>query len=150
MNSSTNTGRALAAEWKTPAPARNEMTLAKGGGAGNTDSRAGWHEPPALTLDADGVIVDCSDRGEVFFGYARTELASLHVSRVLPQLAGLELLKNGEPNAYFSFLCHIGHAFEVRPRAGAAFLCALSMVCLSGAGQTILRLIAQSSSGTPA
>lgn len=108
------------------------------------NSLAGWREPPVLTLDANGMIVSCSERGEAFFGYARKELEHQHVSRVLPELADQKLLQNGEPNARFSFLCHIGHAFEVRPRAGTGFLCGLSLVCLTGAGQTILRLIANS------
>jgi PAS domain S-box-containing protein len=101
-----------------------------------------WREPPALTLDARGVIVDCSERGEALFGYSRTELACRHVSEVLPQLSEWELLRDGEPNAHFSFLCHIGHAFQVRPRNGATFLSALSLVCLRDAGETVLRLIA--------
>ncbi|HKB59141.1 MAG TPA: hypothetical protein VKC56_03760 [Gallionellaceae bacterium] len=145
MNSSRNTGRALAAELQAAAPARNDVTPAAAGAAESMDGRDGWREPPALTLDAEGVIVDCSDLGEEFFGYARAELASQHVSRVLPQFASVELLQNGQPNPYFNFLCHIGHAFEVQPRAGAAFLCALSLVCLSNAGHTMLRLIAQPS-----
>ena len=145
MNSARESGTVLAMELQTNVQARDKVAAATATAERNGNRPADWCEPPALTLDADGVIVDCSDRGEVFFGYARTELSSLHVSRVLPQLAGLELLKNGEPDAYFSFLCHIGHAFEVQPRAGAAFLCGLSMVCFRNAGQTILRLIAQPS-----
>ncbi len=108
-----------------------------------TDTQ-GWREPPALTLNASGVIINCSERGEEFFGYSRTELACRHVSEVLPQLSEWELLQDGEPNAHFSFLCHIGHAFRVQPRDGRAFHSALSLVCLRDAGETILRLIALS------
>lgn len=117
--------------------------------AGNAAARA-WREPPALTLDEHGVIVDCSGQGEEFFGYARSELARQHVSMVVPWLAGLDLFKNGQPNAYFSFLCHIGHTFEVIPRRGVVFLCGFSLVCLTDAGQTLVRLIAQAPSGLAA
>jgi hypothetical protein len=112
-------------------------------GAGDAVARA-WREPPALTLDENGVIVDCSGHGAEFFGYTRSELSCQHVSMVLPGLFGLELFEDGQPNAYFHFLCHIGHTFEVMPRAGVAFLCAFSLVCLTGAGRSLVRLIVQS------
>lgn len=108
---------------------------------------AGWREPPTLTLDARGVIMDCSDSGEDFFGYSRNELASRHVSELLPQLGRWELLKNGQLNPHFHFLCHIGHAFQVRPRNGSTLLSHLSLVRLARAGETILRLIAQPAHG---
>jgi len=115
-------------------------------GAGNAAARA-WREPAALTLDQDGVIVDFSGRGEEFFGYSRSELARQHVSMLVPWLAGLDLFENGQPNAYFNFLCHIGHSFEVIPRRGVVFLCEFSIVWLKDAGQTLVRLIVQSPSG---
>lgn len=138
MNSFANIDRKLGGQLQTAG-----LDTGKAAEEG-TDSHQDWREPPTLILDKWGVIVDCSEDGEMFFGYGRKELARQHVSRVLPQLAGLELLENGEPAPYFSFLCHIGHAFEVKPRAGAAFLSRLSLVCLTHAGQTNLRLIAQS------
>lgn len=112
-------------------------------GAADAVARA-WREPPALTLDEHGVIMNCSERGEEFFGYTRSELARQHVSTVLPQLSGLALLKDGQPHAYLNFLCRIGHAFEVTPRNGVGFVCGLSLVCLTGTGHTLLKLIVQS------
>lgn len=106
-----------------------------------------WREPPALTLDEYGVIMECNDCGEEFFGYSQKELAQQHISTVLPQLSRVELLKGGEPNANFSFLCRIGHVFEVMPRSGAVILCGFTLVYLSGAGQTFMRLIVQVSPG---
>jgi PAS domain-containing protein len=145
MNSARDGGMELVVKSQTDVPAIDDVSHVTEIAGRHTNRHADWCEPPALTLNAQGVIVDCSDRGESFFGYARTELARLHISSILPQLAGLDLLQNGEPNPYFAFLCHIGHAFEVKPREGAAFLCSWSLVCFRNAGQTILRLIAQPS-----
>lgn len=117
------------------------------GGTGDAAARA-WREPAALTLDEDGVIVDCSGHGEELFGYTRSELTDQHVSMLLPGLFGLDLFRDGQPNAYLHFLCHIGHTFEVMPRVGVAFLCGFSLVCLTDAGRRILRLIVQSPPGS--
>lgn len=103
---------------------------------------AGRREPPTLTLDAHGYMLDCSESCPEFFGCSRQELARTHISELVPELARWELLTDGEPNAHLSYLCHIGHAFEVRPRGGRAFLSHLHLVRLSRAGTTALRLIA--------
>lgn len=118
-------------------------TTDKSGSARGADGKTAgiWHEPPALTLDKNGLIMECNDGGAEFFGYSRKELAHQHISTVLPQLSRMELLKGSEPNAEFSFMCRIGYAFEVIPRNGTAILCGLSVVCLSSAGQTLMRLI---------
>ncbi len=135
----------LQARKASPSATSNLSPLPDLPGQAAVRAAGAWREPPALTLDERGVILDCSERGEEFFGYTRAELACQHVSKVLPQLSGLALLEDGEPNAYITYLCHIGHAFEVTPRGGIAFLCGLSLVRLSDAGHTFLRLIAQSS-----
>lgn len=126
---------------KTTMNSLHEIADTRGAAAG------GWREPPTLTLDARGVIVDCSDSGEAYFGYSRNELARRHVSELLPQLGQWDLWMNGEPNPHFNFLCHIGHAFQVRSRHDRDLLSHLNLVCLGRAGETILRLIAQPAHG---
>lgn len=108
-----------------------------------TDGQAAvWREPAALTLDEHGMILDCSETCEELFGYAAPELFQQHVSKLLPQLSGVNLFANGEPNAMIAFLCRIGHLFLVRSCCGTTFKSELSFVHLSHAGKSIFRLIA--------
>lgn len=73
---------------------------------------------PVLMLDARGVVQDCSEAGESLFGYGRGELVSRHVSVVLPQLAGMDLIENGCLNAHLLFHSRIGGYFHIRNRRG--------------------------------
>lgn len=102
-----------------------------------------WREPPSLTLDDQGRILDCSARAEEVFGYSRAQLLHQHVSMVLPEVAEMDLLKDGQPSAYFTFLCRIGYVFKMMPRSGAAILRGLSLVWLTGRGNRLVRLIVQ-------
>ncbi len=102
-----------------------------------------WREPAALTLDERGMILDCSDSGEELFGYCRLDLIHQHVSKLLPQLAGVDLIQDGEPNAQLGFLCHIGHPFQFHDCNGGVFNSELSFVHLNHAGKSIVRLIAR-------
>jgi hypothetical protein len=114
---------------------------------GNSDQEAS--EPPILTLNGHGAIVDCSGGNEAFFGYTRNELASMHVSDVLPEFGEWELLPDGAPNPRLRFLCRINHAFLVKGRGGVCFLCGLTIVYLNGHGQEILRVITHPIPGYP-
>ncbi len=116
----------------------------------STESLAGWREPAALTLDEHGMILDCSDSGEELFGYSRRELVRQHVSRLLPQLYGVALFRDGEPNAMLAFLCRIGHLFQLHSRHDGVIHSELSFVHLSHAGKTTLRVIAHRLARQPA
>ncbi len=110
--------------------------------AGLSRRLASWREPAALTLDEQGMILDCSESGEELFGYSRLELLQQHVSTLLPQLSGIDLFRDGEPNALLAFLCRIGHLFQVQCCEGVTFHSELTFVHLNHAGKSILRLIA--------
>jgi hypothetical protein len=73
------------------------------------------------------MIRDCNSSCEALLGYRRRELAWRHVSMLLPKLAQVDLIQNGEPNPHLRFLCRIGQRFQVVPRdreqfAGDLFL----------------------------
>lgn len=122
------------------------MNPAKEGDAArkiDSTSRAEWQEPPALTLDERGVICDCSKAGERLFGYSRRDLVWQHVSKLLPELSEISLVKDGELNQQLGFLSHCGHRFRAINRLGNTFMNELYFVLLDYAGRRTIRMIIQ-------
>lgn len=103
--------------------------------------RQQWREPAALTLDERGMICDCSEAGEELFGYSRPELTWQHVTHLLPQLAGVPLIKDGQVNPKLDYLCRCGQLYHVRSRLGNFIPSALSFVNVGQKGRLMLRLI---------
>jgi len=94
-----------------------------------------------LTLDDRGMICDCDRASETLFRYRRSELVWKHVSVLLPQLAGLELMPNGQPNPRLRFLCRIGRHFQVVTQDGEHFASELLLNVLDNMGRNRLLLI---------
>lgn len=111
---------------------------------------SGWSEPPVLVLDESGMIRDCSIACEELFGYSLRELSTQHVSGLLPELKGIELVHDGRLNAPLEYLCHCGHVFWAHNRQGGFFPSELSLVRLENAGRRILRLFVLPSHRVPA
>jgi len=76
----------------------------------------------ALVVNGRGTILDCDPSGEALFGYRRNELVGQHVSMLLPQLAEVDLLQNGQINPYLRFLCRIGRNFTAVTEGGEHFV----------------------------
>jgi PAS domain S-box-containing protein len=100
-----------------------------------------WHDRLALTLDERGVIRDCNKSGEKLFGYRRHDLVWQHISNLLPQLLGVDLIQDGRVNPLLDYLCHCGHLFQVQNRQGDAIPSELCFVHLEHNGNRTLRLI---------
>lgn len=113
-----------------------------GGGAAVEDDVA------ALTVDARGMIRYCNRAGESLFKYRRSELAWRHVSLLLPELADVDLLENGEVNSRLRFLYHIGRPFRALTQQGERFDGELFLNVLDSSGGGRLSLIVRPS--TPA
>lgn len=79
------------------------------------------NELAALTLDDMGVIRDCNRACEQMFGYLPDELASRHVSMILPQLPHTGLVQDERINSHLAYLCHCATAFQARRRDGRHF-----------------------------
>ena len=75
----------------------------------------------ALTLDDSGMICDCNGASEALFKYRRSDVVRQHVSMLLPQLAELDVMQNGEVNPRLRFLCHIGRSFQAVAQDGQRF-----------------------------
>jgi len=74
-----------------------------------------------MSLDPDGIIVDCDPEASELFGYIPNEVEGRHISFLLPELARLPLLKNGAVNPRLAFLCHCGKHFTGCRREGWSF-----------------------------
>lgn len=108
-------------------------------------ARAAWQDPPALTLDERGMICDCSMAGEKLFGYPRQDMVLQHVSKLLPELSEIQLVKDGQFNSQLGFLCHCGHHFRTTNRLGNVFMSELHFVILNDTGIRQIRMIVQPS-----
>jgi PAS domain S-box-containing protein len=120
----------------------------------NGAPRTGWQDAArsvvaddvaVLTLDARGMILDCSRAAERLFGYRRSEMAWHHVSMLLPQLAKVDLLPDGQPNPELRFRCRVGHRFWAVAQDGATFASELYFTALSSEGHHRLLLIVRPS-----
>lgn len=104
-----------------------------------------FYDPPALSLDERGMILDCSKSFENLFGFRRTDLVWHHVSGLLPQLKDVKLVHAGEVNRLLNFLCHCGYLFQAQNRQGDNITTHLSFVRIETEGRHSLRLIMQPS-----
>ncbi len=107
----------------------------------NGKNAAEQQDPPALAMDECGMILDCSKSFEQLFGFRRRDLVWQHVSRLLPQFIGVELVQAGRLNPFLNYLCHCGHHYAVLNRQGGMFPCMLSFVHVEFDGRRSLRLI---------
>jgi PAS fold len=108
------------------------------------------YDPPALSLDERGMIQDCTKSFERLFGFQRRDLVWQHVSRLLPQLAGVDLIQAGRLNPFLNYLCHCGHHYQAQNRQGDSFSCSLSLVRVEFGGKRSLRMIINPSLGLDA
>jgi PAS domain-containing protein len=98
-------------------------------------------DPPALSLDERGMIQDCSKSFERLFGFKRCDLVWQHISRLLPQLTGVDLVEAGRINPFLNYLCHCGHHYLAQNQRGDTFPCNLNFVRVEFGGKSSLRLI---------
>ncbi len=128
---------AIKASAAATAPARAAIP----GKHGTLADAAVVDEIARLTLDSRGTIVDCNGAGESLFKIRRSALINRHVSELLPQLAQLELLKNGQINPHLRFLIRIGRKFQAINQDGESFVSEIFLNVLGSAGSGALSLI---------
>jgi hypothetical protein len=68
-------------------------------------------------------------------------LVRRHVSMLLPQLAELDLMENGEPNSHLRFLRHIGRHFQAVTKDGEKFASQIFLNILDNTGHCRVSLI---------
>lgn len=94
-----------------------------------------------LMLTDNGIIHECNQTCEKLFGYLSREILRKHISMVLPQLAGIALMRGGKINPRLHFLTHIGHHFEAIGLGGIHFASQLFITEVDNLGKHSLRLI---------
>ena len=98
-------------------------------------------DPPALSLDERGMIQDCTKSFEKLFGFKRPELVWQHISRLFPQLEGIELIQAGQINSHVQYISRCGHDYQTQTRQGDIFFANLCFVRIEYNGRHSLRLI---------
>ena len=71
-----------------------------------------------LTLNEQGMVCDCTILTGDLFGYRHGELAWGHISELMPELAAIKLICDGQINPRLRFLSHIGHRFQLLSLGG--------------------------------
>lgn len=94
-----------------------------------------------LRLDGRGLVCDCNRLVEKLFNYTRSQLVWQHVSLLLPELADLELLHDGQANMHLRFLSHVGHHFQAITQDGKRFASKIFLNVIDSAGNGQLSLI---------
>lgn len=102
---------------------------------------AEWHEPPILALDDLGNIKDYNKSCEQLFNCQSRNLVGRHISSLLPQLSGVELVQKGQANPLLKYGCRCGRHFQAQDVQGHAFPCKLSIIFLKNDGRHTLRLM---------
>jgi PAS domain S-box-containing protein len=74
-----------------------------------------------ITLNDQGIILNCCTTCEKVFGYRQDELKGRHVSALLPSLQDTELIMEERINSRLAFLCHCATPFQARRRDGRCF-----------------------------
>ena len=92
-----------------------------------------------LTLNEQGMICDYDIPAGDPLGYRRSELAWRHISVLLPELAGINLMRDGQINPRLRFLSHIGHRFQLVGRGGKPCLGKLFIHDVENSGRHDLR-----------
>lgn len=99
-------------------------------------------DPISVSVDARGMITDCSNTSEQFFGYRRRDLVIHHISKLFSELTEIELIQNDEFNQSLVFLCRCGKLLQAKNSMGDTISCNLNFVHLVNNGKNTYRLIA--------
>jgi hypothetical protein len=104
----------------------------------------GKKETAMLMFDDKGIVLGCSQAAEKLFDCSAKELAGQHVTRLLPKLIGINLVRGKRANPYLSYLSRIGHRFEVMSMNRTRFTSELFFNDMEYLGRRFLRVIINS------
>ena len=92
-----------------------------------------------LTLNEQGMICGCNILTDDLFGYRRGASAWGHISELMPELAAIKLMRDGQINPRLRFLSHIGHRFLLLSVSGKLFDVKLFIREIENQGRRYLR-----------
>lgn len=95
----------------------------------------------SISVGASGMILDCSNSSEQFFGYRRHDLVMYHISQLFPELNEIEMIKKDEFNQSLIYLCRCGKLLQAHNRMGDTISCNLNFVHLDNNGKNTFKLI---------
>jgi len=98
-------------------------------------------EMATLILFADGVIRNCNEEAVKLLDYLPSELTGQHISKVLPQLAEIQLVQMQRVNPYLRDLSRKGHQFKIVNKEGIHFSGELLFRDMESPGLYHLRVI---------
>jgi PAS domain S-box-containing protein len=96
---------------------------------------------PALSLDEQGAIKDCTKPVLSLFGFSYEEVIGQNVSLLFPQLLDVELVKGDNVNPLLSYLTRCGYPYEASNRSGNDFFCHLTFIRVELFGTCSLRVL---------
>lgn len=116
-----------------------------GGSAALTGSRKRFtcvvDSMAVLTLTDKGMIRECNEAVGRLFAFQTGQLIWQHVSVLLPQLAEIALLQDGQVNPRLLFLSRMGHRFKATSLDGTSLAIKLFFRCVENSGRRYLRVI---------
>ncbi len=98
-------------------------------------------EAAALTFYDNGMIRTCNSEVTDLLNCSPSELTGQHITRLLPQLKEIKLIKDDKLNPYLHFLSHIGHPFKVTNMNGSHFMSELFFIDMEHLGKHYVRMI---------
>jgi PAS domain-containing protein len=98
-----------------------------------------------IMVDEGGLIRECDEAARSWFGYPAAELHMRPLSVILPQLAGVDIIKAGMLNSRLRYLCRLGVRYVGLSRSGCCFNCELFFTDLHNANLPRLRLVVKRS-----
>lgn len=104
----------------------------------------GKKEAAMLMFDDKGVVIGCSQAAERLFDCSAKELAGQRITRLLPKLIGINLVRGNRANPYLSYLSRIGHRFEVMSMSRTRFTSEVFFNDMEYFGRHFLRVIIKS------
>lgn len=94
-----------------------------------------------LTLNDKGMIRECSKTSWNLLGCPSSQLIWKHISLLLPQLVGVQLMNGKKLNPRLCFLSRIGHHFEVTCPDGIQLASEIFFNNIESSGRHYVRVI---------
>lgn len=94
-----------------------------------------------FTVDYNGLIAECNRAVSNLLGYLPSELIWQPISRLLPKLSDIALVKDQNINPYLRFLSRAGYQFDLTSMKGAHIACRVFFCEVGSIGHRFLKVV---------